>query len=89
MNNKLIYDHFSHVATSLMGKLKSMLITKLTFNSIGFYLLDILPSNSDSKIVYDHIHLLLSLNQLQRLIIKRVLDYAIRNKEKIYFESNQ
>lgn len=52
------------------------------------YFLDILLSDSNSKTVYDHIYLLLSLNQLQCLIIKKILEYIIRNKENIYLKLN-
>lgn len=66
-----------------------MLITKFTFKSGAFYLLDILLFDSNFKIVCDYIYLSVSLNQLQHLIVKEILDHAIRNKEKIYYESNQ
>lgn len=66
-----------------------MLITKFTFKSGAFYLLNILLFNSNFKIVCDYIYLSVPLNQLQHLIVKEILDHAIRNKKKIYYESNQ
>lgn len=38
--------------------------------------------------VYNYIYLLLSLNQLQYLTIKNILDHTIKNKEKIYLYIN-
>lgn len=89
MKNGTAYDHLSNVATSLMERIKPMLITELTPRSGMSHSLDVLPSNSDSIIVCDHIHLSLPLNQLQCLIVERILDHAIRNKGKMYLESNK
>lgn len=50
--------------------------------------LDILPFDSDFKIVCNYIHVLVPLNQLQCLIFKKILDHVIRNKKKMYLESN-
>lgn len=51
------------------------------------YYLALLSPNSDSKTVCNYIHLLLHLYQLQRLIVKDILDHIIKKKEKIYFDS--
>lgn len=53
------------------------------------YSLDLLPPDSDSKTVYNHIHLLLPLNQLQRLNIKTILDHLIKNERNIFFYIDQ
>ena len=53
------------------------------------HFIDLLSLNSDSKIVCDHIHLLLSLNQLQYLIIEIILDHAIKNKGNMFFYIDQ
>lgn len=66
-----------------------MLITKFISRSGAFHLLNILLSDSDFKIVCDYIYLSVPLNQLQYWIVKENLDHAIRNKEKIYYKSNQ
>lgn len=42
----------------------------------------LLPRSS-SKLVCDHIYNILSLNKLQRLIVKRILYYIIKNKYKM------
>lgn len=88
LNNSPTYDHPSNVVMSLMERLEPMLTTELISRSVMFHPLDVLPSDSDSKTICDHIYLSLSLNQLQCLIIKRILDHAIRNKGKIYLELN-
>lgn len=54
-----------------------------------FFTLKILLLNSSSKVVYNLIRLILLLNELQYLIIKDILDYAIKNKRKIFFDLNQ
>lgn len=51
--------------------------------------MDVLPSDSNFKTICNYIHLSLLLNQLQYLIIKEILDHAIRNKGKMYLDSNQ
>lgn len=89
LKNGTAYDYFSNVAMTLMKSLKPMFITKLTFKSRVSYFLDVLPSNSDSKTVCNYIYLSLALNQLQHLIVKRILNNAIGNKGKIYLKSNQ
>lgn len=48
-----------------------------------------MTNNSDSKLVYDHIYLLLLLTQLKNFIIKGILDYAIKYKRKKYFDFKQ
>ena len=52
------------------------------------YLAILLP-DSNSKIVCNHIHLLLPLNQIQHLIVKDILNYVIKNKEKMYLDFSQ
>ena len=52
-------------------------------------LLDILPSDSNLRLVYDHIYLLILLNQLQHLTIKNFLDHAIKNMRKMYLYIDQ
>lgn len=89
LKNGIAYDNPSNIATSLIKKLKSTLIIKLISRSGESYLLDILLSDSNFKIICNYIHLLLPLNQLKYLVVKKILDHAIRDKEKIYFESNQ
>ncbi len=68
-NNKLdnLYsnDQISSITDTLPGQL-ILIISKSLFLELGFsYSLYILPSNSNSKKVYNHIYLLLLLNQLQ------------------------
>lgn len=89
MKNGIAYDNLSNIATSLIKRLKPTLIIKLISRSGEFYLLDILLFDSNLKIICNYIYLLLFLNQLKYLVIKRIFDHAIRDKEKIYFESNQ
>ncbi len=48
-----------------------------------------MPPDSDSKTVCDQIHLLLQLNQLQRLIVEGILDHVIKNKGRMYLDSDQ
>lgn len=67
----------------------SIINTSLIFESVTSYFLDVLLPNNNSKIVYNCIHLLLLLKQLQYLIVEDILDYAIKTKEKIYFDLNQ
>lgn len=52
-----------------MERLKLILTTKLISSFVMSYLLDILPFDSNSQTICDHIYLSLSLNQLQRLIV--------------------
>lgn len=89
MKNGTTYNHLSNVATSLIERLKPTFLTKLISRFRASHLLDVLPSDSNSKTVCDYIHLSLPFNQLQYLIVERILDYAIGNKKKIYLESNQ
>lgn len=87
-NNGSTYDYSFNIKTSLIGRLEPTLITKLTFRSIVSHFLNVLLFNSNSKTIYNHIYLSLLLNQLQHLIVKGILDHTIKNKRKIYFESN-
>lgn len=89
MNNSIVYHHLSHVGTRLIKRLKPTLITKVIPRSIVFYLLNVLLFDNDSEMVCDNIYISIFLNQLQCLIIKEILHYVIKNKNKIYLESNQ
>lgn len=51
--------------------------------------LAVLLLHSNSKIVYDHIYLLLYFNQLQCLIVKHIMNHIIKIKEKMYLDSGQ
>lgn len=62
---------------------------RLLLKSKSSYFLDILPLDDDSKIIYDQIHLLLLLDQLQYLIVENIFDYTIIYKRKIYFYIDQ
>lgn len=46
----------------------------------------ILPSDTDFKTVYNHIHQSLPFNKLQRLVKEEILDYNIKNKGQKYFD---
>lgn len=61
----------------------------LILELITSYFLDVLPFNNNSKTICDCIYLLLSLNQLQDLIVEGILKYAIKNKGKMYFNLDQ
>lgn len=89
LNNSFAYNYSSNIAIELMKRLKSTLIVRLIFSFIIFYLLNILLFNSDFKVICEYIYLLLPLNQLQCLIIKKILDHTMKKKTKIYLESNQ
>ena len=89
VNKGFAYDHSSKIVSNLIEKLEPMLITKLIFSFITSHPLDILLFNNYFKTVYDCTYLSLPLNQLQHLIVEAILNHAIKNKEKIYFESNQ
>lgn len=43
-----------------------------------------MPSDTNSKIIYDHIYLTLVLIKLQSLIIEEILDHGIKNKSKMF-----
>lgn len=64
LKNGTTYNHPSNVATNLMKIFELTLTTKFISKSGAFYLLDVLPSDSDSKTVCDYIHISLILNQL-------------------------
>lgn len=68
-----------------------MLIINISFTLkiITFYLLDILLPNSNFKTIYNYIYLLLLLNKLEHLLFKDILNYNIKNKEKMYFNLDQ
>lgn len=51
--------------------------------------LDTLPPDSIYRVVYDHIYLLLLSNQLQRLIVKGILDHTIKFKRKMFLDSGE
>ena len=88
MNNSSANNNFCNITKSLIERLNLMLTTMSISDSVIYYSLDILLSNSDSKIICNYIYLLLLLNQLQYLIVSKILDYAIGNEIKIYLESN-
>ncbi len=81
--------HPSNATTGLPEELVLEVMANLTPKPANSHILDTLPPDSDSRAVCDHIHLLLPLNQLQRLIIKRILDYAIKFKRKMFFDSRE
>lgn len=58
------YNHSFNAMTRFLGQLELTLTTRLIFQSVTSCPLDVLPFNSDSKTICDHIQLPLSLNQL-------------------------
>lgn len=62
--NNPIYNYLFNIIISSIRRFKPIYIIKFPLESIVSDPLDILASNSESKIIYDHIYLLLSLNQL-------------------------
>lgn len=48
----------------------------------------LLPNN-DAKSICDQIYLLLLLNQLQYLTVRKILNYIVKNKRKIYLNWDQ
>lgn len=81
--------YFSNATTKLLEELIPEVIADLIPKSANPCTLNILPLNSDSKTVYDYIHLLLSLNQLQCLIVEGIMDHAIKFKGKMYLDSGE
>lgn len=81
-------DQISNKAVVLSGKLIPIIRRNLLSKLGSSYFLDVLPPDSDSKTVCDHIHLLLLLNQLQHLIIETILDHTIKNKGNMFFYIN-
>lgn len=51
--------------------------------------LDTLPPDSIYRAICDHTHLLLLLNQLQRLIVEGILDHTIKFKRKMFLDSGE
>lgn len=92
-NNKLSNlpsnDRIFGEANALPGQLISIISRNLLPKPGSFHYLDLLLPNSDSKTVCDYIYLLLSLNQLQHLTVKTILNHAIKNKENIFFYIDQ
>lgn len=82
MNNSPAYNNLSNIITSLIRKLKLILIIKLIFKFKIFYLLHILLFNSNSKTIYNYIYLSLLINQLQYLIIKKKITILLKIKKK-------
>lgn len=74
--------HSSNISTSLPGQLISTISVGLILNLINFHSLDILLPNNNTKLVCDQIQLLLPLNQLQHLIIKKIWIKLLKIKEK-------
>ncbi len=81
--------HPSNPTTGLPGELISEVMADLTPKPANPCTSDTLSPNSDFRVVCDQIHLLLPLNQLQCLIVKRILDYAIKFKRKMFLDSGE
>lgn len=86
MDNYLDLAHSNIAPTKLVEQLISTINTSFISEDVSSYFLDILPSNSYLIIVFYCIYLLLPLTQLQRLTIKNILDYPIKNKGKTYLD---
>lgn len=80
LNNLLNFVYIYIIQTRLSKQLILTISTGLIFKAVTSHFLDILLPNSDFIIVYNCIHLLLLLNQLQYLTVEGILNYAIKNK---------
>ena len=54
----------------------------LSIENFEFDVFDYLLSNSDWKTIVNHIYTTLSLNQLQRFVVEKILNYIIKFIEK-------
>ena len=70
---------------SIIGALQPILNNSSLPNPSSSHALpNFLPVNADCKAVANHIHAVLSLNVLQCLVVKEVLNHIIKNKKKLY-----
>lgn len=88
LDNFLDFGYFSNVPIDLLWQLILIITISLISNIVIYYTPNIISFNSDSKIIYSQIYLLLSLNQIKQLIIEEILEYIVKNKEKMYFNLN-
>lgn len=89
LSNLFSNDRIFDEANALLRQLIPIINKDLFLESRISHSLDLLPSNSNSKMVYDCIYLLLPFNQLQRLTIKTILDHTIKNKRNMFFYINE
>lgn len=81
--------HSSNAIIELPRKLVLKVMTDLTPKPANPCILDTLLPNSNFRAICDHIYLLFLLNQLQYLIIKRILDHTIKFKGKMFLNSGK
>lgn len=84
-NNLPGNDWISDKADTLLRQLIPIISRNLIPKARFSHFFNLLLRDGNSKTVYDHIHLLLLLNQLQYLTVKNILDYAIKNKRNMFF----
>ena len=60
----------------------------LSIENFEFDVFDHLSSNNNCKTIADHIHTALSLNQLQRFVVEKILNHVIKFTEKFCEKRN-
>lgn len=87
--NPFDFGYLLNTPIGLPGQLISIINIGLISNLITPYFLNVISPDSNFKAICNQIYLLLLLNQLQQLIIGDILDYIIKNKKRMYLDSNQ
>ncbi len=69
---------------STIEALKPILTNSILPDSLPSQPLDnIIAANANCKAIMDHIHAVLPLNTLQRLVVEGIFDHVIRNKSRL------
>lgn len=88
--DQLCLNFLSQKTNAVSGTLEPELANIVLLNGTpDKFIIRSLTLNADYKTVYDHIHGLLPLNNLQQLVVVEIMYHIIKNKERMCLDIEQ